>query len=174
MGSPKIIAKRGWAARGGIALARGSAGRGAPNGPRRGAAARLSAAPGLRSLCKARGEGSGGRGFGSSPATLDRRRRGGDAHRSADFGFDSGWGAGGDGANGCAESGEGVRERRSDSGRSESGPARPAKAGRTKARKARARRTEEGATPQCHAPQRRRRLAWAARTVFIGEACEKR
>lgn len=117
MGSPKIIAKRGWAA------------------------------PGLRSLCKARDEGRGGRGFGSSPAILDRRRRGGDAHRGADSGFDSGWGAGGDEANGCTESGERVRERRSDSGRSESGPARRAKARQAKARRAKARRTEVGVTP---------------------------
>lgn len=48
----------------------------------------------LALLCKARGEGRSGGGFGSSPTILDSRRRGG-ARRGADSGFDSGWGAGG-------------------------------------------------------------------------------
>lgn len=103
----------------------------------------------LALLCKARGEGRSGGGFGSSPTILDSRRRGG-ARRGADSGFDSGWGAGGgDEANGCVESGEGVRDRRSESGRSESGPARPAKAEQAKAEQAKARRTERAR----HAPQ---------------------
>lgn len=160
MGSPKIIAKRGWAARGGIALARGSAGRGAPNGPRRGAA-RHSSGSGLRCFAKRAAKGA-------AAAALEAARRfstvGAEAARVAaptpaliQVGA-----RGGDEANGCVESGEGVRDRRSESGRSESGPARPAKAEQAKAR-----RTEERVTPPSRAPQRRRRLAGAARGVFF-------
>ena len=176
MGSPKIIAKRGWAARGGIALARGSAGRGAPNGPRRGAA-RHSSGSGLRCFAKRAAKGA-------AAAALEAARRfstvGAEAARVAaptpaliQVGA-----RGGDEANGCVESGEGVRDRRSESGqsesgRSESGPARPAKARpakaeQAKASRAKARRTERArhARPS-QAPQRRRRLAGAARGVFF-------
>ena len=166
MGSPKIIAKRGWAARGGIALARGSAGRGAPNGPRRGAA-RHSSGSGLRCFAKRAAKGA-------AAAALEAARRfstvGAEAARVAaptpaliQVGA-----RGGDEANGCVESGEGVRDRRSESGqsesgRSESGPARPAKAEQAKAEQAKARRAKARRTERArYAPPPAKRLSGAA------------
>lgn len=112
----------------------------------------------LALLCKARGEGRSGGGFGSSPTILDSRRRGG-ARRGADSGFDSGWGGGGDDeANGCVESGEGVRDRRSESGRSESGQSEKGQSEKNR---------KSASRPPSQAPQRRRRLAGAARGVFF-------
>ena len=156
MGSPKIIAKRGWAARGGIALARGSAGRGAPNGPRRGAA-RHSSGSGLRCFAKRAAKGA-------AAAALEAVRRfstvGAEAARvAAPTPALIQVGAGGDDeANGCVESGEGVRDRRSESGRSESGQSEKGQSEKNR---------KSASRPPSQAPQRRRRLAGAARGVFF-------